>query len=45
MCRNVNELCQTVVTKHSLETIHLGISAVIVMKVKIAKQYYINARI
>ena len=39
MCRNVSELCQTVVTEHSLEAIHLGISAVIVMKVIIAEQY------
>ena len=45
MCSNVNELCQTVVTEHSLEVIHLGISAVIVMKVKIAKQYKITVGI
>ena len=45
MCRNVNELCQIVVTEHSLEMIHLGISAVIVMKVKIAKQYKVTVGI
>ena len=45
MCRNVNELCQIVVTEHSLEMIHLGISAVIVMKVKIARQYKITVGI
>ena len=45
MCRNVNQLCQTAVTERSYEAIHMGISAVIVMKVKISERYKITVGI